>query len=280
MNLEQPGRLRAFSLVLLFSVLLAACEERAGENARPESAATKIAVSQPESWDYVAIGGDFTYANGWAEVFADNLRADLGLSINFSDRSTHSSHSLERWLERLKEDEELRQELGLAEIVTFDVPLEAYLSAPYALYHGGFCRGEDGQECYQEAVGRVESDLTAFLSELTLLVDPSTTLIRTFSVGTLPAYTPSVEGWGPAPTEEETAVFAEYLRQIDEIILDVSAEYAIPAVKLSPKFQLNGPHSEPELEYFLTMGLSEEGNRAVAEMLREAGYEYSTTVSQ
>ena len=243
--------------------------------ASPSAPSAPFEVVDASSWDYVAIGGDFTYANGWAEVYAGFLGEDLGVKINFSNQSTHSALSLARWLEQLQTDEQLRQALRGAEIVTFDVPLEAYLAMPFALYHSGFCGGDDGQDCYRERVSELETELPAFLDELVNLAGPSDTLLRTFSIGTIPAYHRGVAGWGPTPTEDDTRVFAEHLNVIAGIIREVCATRKITVIDVSPTLQPDGPESVPREDYLAPLGLTEAGNIAVADLLRQAGYAYS-----
>lgn len=252
------GTTQVFAAAWIVGSLVASCSSAAPAMVQPESAPTRIATSRPESWDYIAIGGDFTYATGWAEIYAGYLEEDLGVKINFSNQSTHSSLTLAGWLEQLRSDDQLRQDLRGADVVTFDVPLEAYLSMPFSLYHSGFCGGEDGQKCYHDRVSQLERDLNAFLEELVSLANPSVTLVRTFSYGSLPAPEPGEEDmWGQTATEEEIRVFAGHLSVIDGIIRQASAAHNIIVVDMGAKLEPDFPDS------------------AVADLLREVGYVYS-----
>ena len=235
-------------------------------------------ASQARAWDYVAIGGDFTYGQGWDEIFAEYLEQDLGVDIRFQDLSTHDNITLDRWVERIQGDEELRGAIGDAEVLTFDVQTWAYTTRPGALYQNGFCGGDDGEDCLREALARLEADLRPFMDEIVRLADPSETLVYTFDLGTIFNYhvPQGVGGFtGPAFTEEQARVVAGYDLEAYSTVSQTAEERGFRVIDLVPAFQPDGPFTvPPEEKYFLMLGFSAEGEAVIADLLRQAGHEY------
>src|SRR3972149_1202700 len=100
----------------LFVLGLAACTPPSPADIQAQSAPTLIAATRPRAWDYVAIGGDFTYGHGWDEVFAEHLEEDLGVDLRFQDLGTHDNIRFNRWLERIQTDGDLRRAIEEAEV--------------------------------------------------------------------------------------------------------------------------------------------------------------------
>lgn len=245
--------------------------------ARAVATQTLPEPTAPPSWDYVAIGGDFTYAQNWDKLYAGYMEDDLEVPVNFSDLSTHDFMTWNGWLERLKNEEQLRSALQGAEAVTFDVPLEAYFSMPIAMYQNKQCGGDDGENCYRQRVEQLRQDLDAFLAELTALADPSQVVVRTVLRGSIPAfYGEGVgEGFVQDFSEAEMQALIKYMLAANEVVRQATAAHGIPAVDLPATLQPDGPDTPPASEYLLMLGLSEAGDQEVADLLRQAGYESS-----
>jgi len=265
--------------VLLFALGLAACAPPSAAEVQAQSAPTLIAATRPRAWDYVAIGGDFTYSHGWDDVFARHLEEDLGVEIRFQDLSTHDNIRLDRWLERIQTDAELRQAIEEAEVLTFDLPDIAYLARPTTLYESGFCGGDDGKECLRQTMAQLEADLGPFLDEIVRLADPSETLVYTFDLGSLLPYIPVDIGVGGEFIQplsgEEMRTWADYELEAYRLLREAVEGRGIKVVDLVPTFQPDGPYTvPPEEKYFLMLGFSAEGEAVIADLLRQAGYDY------
>ena len=285
MNLKTShwrSRRPALTLALLLaasSISVAACSPSSAADLDAASAPTRIAATHPRSWDYVAIGGDFTYAHGWDQLYAQYLETDLGIPIRLQDLSTHDFITLDRWLERIQSSPELRRSIEDAEVLTYDVQVEAYLARPTSLYEAGFCGGDDGQDCLRQALARLEADIDPFLDELTQLASPSDTIVRTFDLGNMMVYAPLDIGLAaeylPELSGEETRMWATYQLEAYQIVHKAADARGITSVNLPRIFQPEGPFTvPPDAESFLMLGFSAKGETIIAQMLREAGYDY------
>jgi hypothetical protein len=241
-----------FPLTILITILL------------PLSACAK------EKWEYVSIGGDFTYAMRWNETYAAYIEEDLGVDVTLTDASFHSRKTLAEMLEQLQTDQEFRSLVENAEVVTISVPAEAYLGGAQGRYMSGMCGGEDGQQCFRDAHEKAKSELRAYLEELTGLANPSDTIVRTFEYGTVDAW--MITLWNVELTEDQIEVFIEQARLLTETIREISAEFGIPIIDVAPIYQPNGLNSPPIEKYVGRIGITDEGVQAVADLLRQAGY--------
>lgn len=263
---------------MLIGVALAACSPPSAAEVGAESAPTLIAATRARSWDYVSIGGDFAYGQGWDEVFAEHLEEDLGVEIRFQDLSTHDNIKLDEALARLQSDADLRRAVEEAEVLTVDVQLWAYNTRPESMYRSNLCGGEDGLDCMREWVDRLAVEVGPYFDEVVRLADPSETLVYAFDLGTIFYYhTPQgTSGFqGPPLSEEQNRVAAEYAQQGWAIIRREAQARGIKVIDLAPAFQPDGPFTvPPEEKYFLMLGFSAEGEAVIADLLRQAGYEY------
>lgn len=226
---------------------------------------------EPEIWEYIAFGGDFTNSGGWPELYARHIEEDLGVKVVFTDYSSHNKPSLLQMLEQLQSDMELRAKAEAAEVITISLPSEAYFNLAEGLYMSGMCKGEDGQDCLREAQETSRTEFKAYLEELIKLTHSSNPLIRTFVLGTLPTLV-GYGLWGIDLTEDERQVFIEHNLLHGQMIREVAAEYGIAVIDFSPIFQPDGPTSPPREEYVQRLGITDAGLQVIADLLQQAGY--------
>ena len=116
------------------------------------------------------------------------------------------------------------------------------------------------------------------LSACGSLADPSETLVYTFDLGTILPYMPinkDVEALLPPLTEEETRVWADYELESYRLLRQAAEARGIKVIDLVPALQPDGPYTvPPEEKYFLMLGFSAEGEAVIADLLRQAGYDY------
>ncbi|GMV33639.1 MAG: SGNH/GDSL hydrolase family protein [Chloroflexi bacterium CFX1] len=232
--------------------------------------ALTLAACAKEKWEYVSIGGDFTYAMRWNEAYAAYIEDDLGVEVTLTDVSFHSRKTLGEMLEILQTDMEFRSLVENAEVVTFDVPTESYLGGAEGRYMSEMCGGNDSEECFRIAHARAVKELRAYLDELMKLANPSDTIMRTFLYGTLDAYLAAA--FDTELTEEEVRVFTFHADLMNEAIREIATEYNITVIDIAPYFQPNGPGTPASEDFVTRLGFTDKAVLTVADLLREAGY--------
>ncbi len=223
-----------------------------------------------EEWEYVSIGGDFTYAMRWNETYAAYIEEDLGVDVTLTDVSFHSRKMLADMLEQLQTDLEFRALVESAEVVTVSMPTEAYFGGAMSRYQSGMCGGGDGQQCFRDAQDRAENEYRLYLEELTRLANPSDTVIRSFVWGSVDAWAMTI--WGMEIPEEEMQVFIHHADVLMESVRAISEEFGIPVLDIAPIFQAEGLDQPPDDRYVGRIGVTDEGVRVIADLLRAAGY--------
>jgi hypothetical protein len=140
----------------------------------PLTAATVIASGGDISWDYVALGASMTI--GFVDKYADHIEADLGVEVTVHNwcRGDQGSHLL---LPLLRNDEELRNDIREAEVVTFEVAPQR-MGGAAASYRYGKCGGPDNEDCLREALRLHKADTDAIIAEILSLRSTSDTIIR------------------------------------------------------------------------------------------------------
>ncbi|MBE7433697.1 MAG: hypothetical protein HS100_07255 [Anaerolineales bacterium] len=232
--------------------------------------ALTLAACAKEKWEYVSIGGDFTYAMRWNEAYAAYIEEDLNVEVTLTDVSFHSRKTLGEMLEILQTDMEFRSLVENAEVVTFDVPTESYLGGAEGRYMSEMCGGDDGEECFRIAHERAVKELRAYLDELTSLANPSNTIVRTFAYGTLDAYLAAA--FDTELTEDEVRVFTIHADLMNEAIREIAMEYDITIIDIAPYFQPNGPGTPASEDFVTRLGFTDKAVLTVADLLRAAGY--------
>lgn len=274
----RPNRfLRPAIGLLISALLLAACASPGTPPATPLPTATSAPEATPISeittWDYVVLGETFS-ASDWPAQYAALLEEDLGVEVVVHNESNVSRPTpTAELLDRLINDQELRDLVSEAEVITVNWSKHD-AGSEESLYLNGFCKGEDNQDCLRERYAEIKPMWEAVLDEITSLRSPADALIRTFTTG--PWLYETV--FGESITAEELAVLTVYYSDMEQFVARSAARRGIPAVDIERA--LRGPDSgQPIPREFLGANpadLSEKGNALVAQALRELGYEYST----
>lgn len=117
------------------------------------STLTVVAETEPETWDYVALGDSLTVgvgsSTGYVYRYAEMIEQDLGVDVrpvNFGSLGATSGELLML----IRTNQVLRDALGTAEIVTWNIGGND-LSSARDRYKRGSCGGEDNQDCLRDA---------------------------------------------------------------------------------------------------------------------------------
>jgi lysophospholipase L1-like esterase len=152
---------------------------------------TASVTNAPASWDYVALGDSLAAGvgarRGYVDRYAAFIEADTGTPVDVINlgRSGETSSEL---LHALRNDPAMRQALGAAEVVTFNIGINDLGHAGEA-YEKGACGGGDNQQCPRATVEAFKGNWDAIVGELLSLRSTEDTVIRTAGIG----YTPRVD---------------------------------------------------------------------------------------
>jgi lysophospholipase L1-like esterase len=201
------------------------------------------------SLDYVALGDSLAVGigarRGYVDRYASYLRTDTGARVDVLNLG-QSGQTSSQLLQVLRSDPSVRQALGEAEVITFNIGIND-LGHAGAAYENGTCGGDDNQECLHTAVETFEENWDAIIAKLLSLRSTGNTIIRTAGIG----YTPRVD-----------EVFEPYLDEVNRHVATTAAN--------------NIPYAQPHLgkEYLGPDGLHPNGSgyEVIADQLRELGY--------
>jgi len=170
------------TIILSIVVILSACSSI---QISPTITASPLPTASPPpsqttdvlEWDYVAFGESITMDMTYR--YAKILEQDLGVTIVLHDWQSPDAHS-SNLLEKLRTNEQLRQDLQEAEVITLNIPLGVIANAmrTYAFGEPGDCGGVDNQDCIQEAFSNYMVDTDEIIAEIVSLRSPSESLIR------------------------------------------------------------------------------------------------------
>jgi hypothetical protein len=231
-------------------------------------------------WDLVVIGnwwasgpGELTGGHSAAELYAAHIHNDLGVTVNVQDR-TAASVTATRALDALRNPED-DSSLNLrgwpdfvreAEVVVFAAGPEDLTSDDPWIWQ---CADlpVDAVDCSPETLETFAADLGAIYEEILRLREGSPTIIRTFE-----HFAQNPDDWREAGVDDECTRCYE---KINAVIRQTAKEHGIPVAPLHDVF--NGPNHDQdprEAGYMVhTWKLSEAGRQAIADQLRELGYE-------
>jgi lysophospholipase L1-like esterase len=218
-----------------------------GSTVRQESAA---ATDAPVYWDYVALGDSLAVGvgakRGYVTRYAAYIAADTGAQVDLVNLGQNGQTS-SQLLHAIRNDLTMRQALGTAEVITFNIGINDLGHAGEA-YENGTCGGSDNQKCLRAAVETFKENWDAIIAELISLRSTENAVIRTAGIG----YTPRVD-----------KIFEPYVDEVNRHIATTAANHDIP-------------YAQPRLgeEHMSSDGVhpNDQGYEVMADQLRELGY--------
>lgn len=273
-----------FTLFVIAASALMSCSPPARtevEMRGPQHAATLIARRGETNWDLVALGDSapagvgVALGHSFVHIYAGYIEADLGVAVTVHNYATGGRRTVADWVEVVRSNEDLREDLRDAEVVTLWLGSHDLLSAVGA-GRGGPCYPRPGEvdvDCLQKMTDSMREGFDQLFAEIAALARPDETLILAAEVGIPP---PMLRAWkedgtldllkGPA-----YEVWRDYLIQ-------AAGRYGVHVVATYEV--LNGPNGDWETpaEYLQLdrTHFNEQGHRLVADLYRSVGYEYSS----
>jgi lysophospholipase L1-like esterase len=201
--------------------------------------------------------------NSYAVPYAAHIEADLGVKVRLDNRGVGGMKSGEL-LELLLTDQELRDAISEAEIVTLVIGINDLFWQLVQPYARGDCGDAETTDCLRGALESFKVNYDAIIAELFRLCS-SRTIIRTMTY-----HYPSLNEWGFSGDTRP------YYEPLNDHIIQIASENNIPVVLVHLAF--NGPEGDEdpvEKGYLMPDRLhpSKEGAAVIADLHRELGYE-------
>lgn len=228
------------------------------------------------SWDYLSMGVFAREAEGISSIpsqYAEMIEKDQRVRVAIHNQTRMEPHEI---AESLRSDEQLRQLVRDAEVITFDFSLE-WINVPEGLFRAGMCGGTDNQDCMRRGVEQAKDTWTSIADELMALRAGQPVLIRVVVMGDYWlewSVGPPSAGGPAADADKKIQVIGGYYRQLTDFLEEDAQRRGIPVVRAFPEpyfFQ-----GAPPEEYFGGVGgihFSDEGSAVLAQLLRAIGYE-------
>ncbi|MBN1452565.1 MAG: SGNH/GDSL hydrolase family protein [Anaerolineales bacterium] len=226
-----------------------------------------------KTWDYVALGDSYPAGYGavssYVDYYAEHIEEDLGVQVELHNYAQTGLTSSEL-LSQVRSDKELREALRNAEVITIWIGWNDFRES-LAQFYVGTCGGEKNLDCMLESVTMLNGNIDAILDEILNLANPQDTLIRIADTGIPPIFliTWKQHGWFETLQESCFEVWRDHLvAAANQRDIRVVYTYQI----------LNGPGGDERMKgIYQSDGIhfNDRGQRLIADLHREAGYEYS-----
>ena len=246
----------------------------------PKHASTLIAERGETTWHLVALGDSTPTGYGvgadhsYVQVYAGYIEEDLGVDIVVHNWATNRTQTVADWVEAVRNNEELREDLRNAEVITMWLGWHDVIPS-IGIGRGGPCyerADEVDLDCLGEVTKPMQEGYAKLLSEIVSLASPDETLILIADVGIPSLFIARWKEYGTLDVLKRHAyeVWRDY-------IIQAASKHNVHVVHTYEA--LNGPNGDQEMppEYMQSDGLhfNEHGHRRIADIHRKVGYEYS-----
>lgn len=248
----------ALCLFLIFLVALSACVAT--------EPALKATMPSGE-WDYIVLGDSITF--GYPTNLKREIEKDYESEVSVKiDNWYLGGQSSSQLLESLTTDEELREAIRNAELITLLIPMGGCRDALITYENEGECGGDDNQDCLRACFANYKTDATAIFAELVNLRNPSEALIRAHDLYQF--HTSNCQDNGTFD------VINSYWLDANEHVHSTAESYNIPVAHVYDAF-MGEDGTQPPEDYGLVRSdmvhTTQEGMQLIADLLHEFGYE-------
>jgi lysophospholipase L1-like esterase len=183
---------------------------------------------------YVPMGNSLTFnpsSNHFIARYTAMLEEDFGVDVELRSHTVGGQRT-DDFLEQLRTNDSLRNDLGDADVVTLLIPNDEW-SEPFqtAVGAGGRdpseCGGDDNQQCLRDVISSYQQHVDQIFDELTAIVDPAVTLIRVqdfYQFGT------------NQMTPEAFDITYPHWREGQEYVEQVAGQYGLPVAQVFDDF--------------------------------------------
>ena len=258
--------------VVLIALLLAACGGSTDEAATPTSAlqieeGPLIYVPMGNS---LAFSGYPTFINHYTAM----LEEDFGVEVA---RLSHtvSGQRTDHFLEQLRSNDRLRDDLAAADVITLLIPNDEW-GQPFQTAIGldgrdpSDCGGDDNQQCLRDVIDAYKQQVDQIFDELTAIADPSQTLIRVHDF----------YQFGTNDTQEAFDIMYPHWREAQEYVEEVAGQHGVPVAQVFDDFMgTDGAYIDLVAEGLVEPdGLhpTSEGSERMANLVHDLGYDLAS----
>jgi len=184
---------------------------------------------------YVPMGNSLTFIPPGSQSFIARyttmLEEDFGVEVEVR-RHTVGGQRTDDFLEQLRTNDRLREDLGGADVVTLLIPNDEW-GVPFRTAAGAGgrdpseCGGDDDQQCLRDVIDSYKQHVDQIFDELTTIVDPALTLIRVqdfYEFGT------------NVMTQEDFDLSDPYWREGQAYVEQVAGQHGIPVAQVFDDF--------------------------------------------
>ncbi len=222
-----------FALALLGGLSGAVMAQAESENAEVAGASALQIDAGPLF--YVPMGNSLTFVPGGSQSFnaryAAMLEEDFSVDVEVR-RHTVGGQRTADFLEQLRTNDRLREDLGEADVVTLLIPNDEW-AEPFSTAGGlggrdpSDCGGEYNLHCLRDVIDSYKQQVDEIFDELTALVDPAETLIRVQDF---------YQFMTNATTPETFDVLYPYWHEGQEYVEQVAGQHGIPVAQVFDDF--------------------------------------------
>lgn len=131
---------------------------------------------QFDRWDYVALGDSVPNGFGvtgnrsYVDIYAGYIREDLDVAV-ITHKWTQDGETSGQLLEKLRNNQELRDDISKAELITIWTGWND-LGGALSLYQDNTCGGNDNLDCIHKSVELLKTNIDAIIVEILSLRNP------------------------------------------------------------------------------------------------------------
>lgn len=246
----------------------------------PRHASKLIAERGQTTWDLVALGDSTPTGYGvgadhsYVQVYAGYVEKDLEVDVVVHNWATNEVKKVADWAEAARNNEELREDLRNAEIITIwlgwhDVIPSIIIERDDSTYD--LCREVDVRRL-REVTDPMQDAFDRLLSEIVSIALPDETLILIADVGIPSLFVKRCKEYGILEIWKQHAyeVWRDY-------IIQAARKHNVHIVHTYEV--INGQNGDQEMpsKYMQSDGLhfNKQGHKLIAVIHREMGYQYS-----
>jgi lysophospholipase L1-like esterase len=280
---ETQYHILLISIFFIAGTVISGCSPATGEVEMmdPKQVYTKIAERGETTWDLVALGDSTPSGFGvdeqhsYVQVYAGYIEEHLGVDVAVHNWGTNNTTTVAGWVEVVRENQELRQDLQNAEVITIWLGWHDVIPS-IGLGIGGPCYQQDDEvdlDCLREVTDPMQRGFNDLLSEIVALANPAETLILIADVGIPSRFVARWKAYGTLDLLKRQAyeVWRDY-------IVKSAGDHKVHVVHTYEV--INGPNGDQETPsaYLQSDGLhfNEQGHKLLADIHHKIGSEDSS----